>query len=1109
MMVALVAFASGAGLLRAQQVHTCMGKCEWEFMMQHLLQDPSAISGYDLEDMVLRADLHHLSYMAKIVNMMPMSVYDETTARQYADFISLVIKEFGNKADFLKEVSAGRQVDLSMIDNRGDIMQTVNDLRFVAQLLFQITENYYFMSQPGMEKMNYGNMHFLERALYGSDVVMAAKDPYYAETMMRLCDKMDLVFDIDASEGDILACLMEIAMDADLEAFSEIWKDLIRLRLCVNILWQGDLNTLLIAYAQEEIGFDEYLLEFGKAVREYHSDEFSKMLIPLYSLRTRSMEEMLSTSKYIDGLLKDGKPYAEYLPWACPEECRTDGFNEYREAYLRLSKVAIRSLGYEINTAVFMQNGESAAPLFRVFGVSNLSELVYVIGSFALDMIYEGYNDAYTIVEDVFRLAQSGYYDPYLMARVAIAYTEVSYNKVEMIIDEILIPCIEHRVEEWVQGAETPTRIDAMLMTALAGMTVNKDKYLSMATRYVLEISEFVEKLPAEDRTYFNLHLTNLYSLMGMGDMSRELITHDLRELFKSDPDQEAYAMFASYYELGDYDNAVKYAKPAIGQEGITYVISAMETSFRTGQYRLASRLSETYLQNRHMMSENLFLVTSEDKSDLSALYRKYDIKSLTGVLETSYGKSSCADCLAGLLYDWSLISKGELLRSMTDWHGYMMENDDKLFGMYDLYNAFSSDAEEEGAWLHGAYANAASFELSDQLRSDYVAPEETPRVTSKDVSDGLGRGSYAVEFCNISDVYYASLVGKGHKAPELYRLCSKDDILSVSEDIFTEYLYDDTVSLKELYDLVWEPVLNKIPEGSDIYCSLDGLLNLLNVELFCDDSMRYVGDVYDIHRVSTTASIKEPVRMADLSGAVLYGDLNYFMNRQEISYDSDKYVYNAAEAKYRGAVMDYVVPREPLQETGEEIRKVAEILSENQVDTLVFEWNKGTELSFKSLSGRDFDVLHMATHGFWWGSETDADGKYVPPMRRSGLVLAGSDMEPLSSDKAGVLMAQEIAELDLSSVDLLVLSACQTAGGEIQEDGVFGLQRGFKQAGVGTIVMTLWPVISDMTRELMTLMYENLAKGQDARDAFYSARKEIRRHYKKASDWGAFIILD
>ena len=285
--------------------------------------------------------------------------------------------------------------------------------------------------------------------------------------------------------------------------------------------------------------------------------------------------------------------------------------------------------------------------------------------------------------------------------------------------------------------------------------------------------------------------------------------------------------------------------------------------------------------------------------------------------------------------------------------------------------------------------------------------------------------------------------------------------------------------------------------------------MNLLNVELFCDETSRYVGDVYDIYRVSTTSSVEEPLHIEDFSNAVLYGNMNYFMNQAEITSDSDKYIYNAAEARYRGAVMDFVVPRDPLKETGNEIRAVSELLIANHVDTLLFEWNNGTEYSFKSLSGKDFDILHLATHGFWWGADRDAEGRSVPPMKRSGLVLSGSDDEPLSSDKAGVLFAQEIAELDLSAVDLVVLSACQTAGGEIHEDGVFGLQRGFKQAGVGTIVMTLWPVNSAMTQSFMTSMYGFLAQGYDTREAFYNARTEVRKHYKKASDWGAFIILD
>ena len=74
--------------------------------------------------------------------------------------------------------------------------------------------------------------------------------------------------------------------------------------------------------------------------------------------------------------------------------------------------------------------------------------------------------------------------------------------------------------------------------------------------------------------------------------------------------------------------------------------------------------------------------------------------------------------------------------------------------------------------------------------------------------------------------------------------------------------------------------------------------------------------------------------------------------------------------------------------------------------------------------------------------------------LRRSGLMLAGGNKawkvgHGIEGIEDGVLTAQEISNLNLASVDLLVLSACETGLGEIRGDeGVFGLQRAFKLAG-------------------------------------------------------------
>lgn len=1112
-MILLVAVVMSSAGVSAQQLSPCEGDCEWEHMMQNLLEEPAAVMEYDIMEMVSRADLHHLSYMSNTINYISPSAYEnEDVARRYADFLILLVKEYGRKSVIMKEISEGREMIDLTIGEQADIPHVINVLRlivtiscYVAQLEMAEEE----VSQT-FEKVQYGNMHFLERVLYGGDVVMAAKDPYYSEVLKSLCGTLDIEYDVDTAEDAVLQRVTIMASENDIEGLSMIWKGLMRLRMCINMVWQQDLNSILISYAMSEKNIDGYLQEFGKALREYFSDEFAKMMIPLYSLRLRSLEELNNVSIHIQELIAQEKPYAEYLPWACPEECRVEGFEEYREVFIKLTKILLRMIGYEMDTVMISQAQETITPMLEFFGVSDINHLLYVIGNFALELLYEGNNDAYTIIEDMLRLAQSGLFDINQLGRIAIAYTNISYAKVEYIIDNFLCPSIE-QIEYWEGGTDSEARIDVMLLASMAGLAVNKEKYMHMADRYASEAERFITDLPYDAKELYADSLMEIYSIMGRGDMARSLFNTYYADLYDADRDSETFNfyLFRSYHGQGDHESAARYVKPALKTEGVVYALQAMETAFMTADYRLAEKLAENFLHNRYNMAENMLIATPEDKSDLNSMMKKAEVEVFDRILGISYEKKSCSDLLAGILYDWNLISKGGLLRSMQNWHSYMMDNDDKMFGAYDLYNAFADGQQVDGVFVSGEYAALVSYELSDLMRKEDTEGMIPQRVTCKEVVENLSKGSFAIEFCGIADDYYAVMAGNRDKAPKLYRLCSREDIMNVSADVFTEYLYDDDASLRQLYDLVWEPVLSQIPEGSDIYCSLDGILNLLNVELFCDESMRYVGDIYDIHRVSTTASIRKPVRMGDLSNAVLYGNMNYSMNQTEITSDSDKYIYNAAEAKYRGAVVDYVVPREHLGETGEEIRYVADLLCEHGVDTLIFEWNDGTEFSFKSLSGKDFDILHMATHGFWWGADTDASGNQISPMRRSGLVLSGSDDEPLSSDKAGVLFAQEIAEMDLSSVDLLVLSACQTAGGEIQEDGVFGLQRGFKQAGVGTIVMTLWPVNSVMTQSLMTGMYENMTKGQDAREAFYNARTQVRKQYKKASDWGAFIILD
>ncbi len=120
-------------------------------------------------------------------------------------------------------------------------------------------------------------------------------------------------------------------------------------------------------------------------------------------------------------------------------------------------------------------------------------------------------------------------------------------------------------------------------------------------------------------------------------------------------------------------------------------------------------------------------------------------------------------------------------------------------------------------------------------------------------------------------------------------------------------------------------------------------------------------------------------------------------------------------------------------------------------------------------------------------------------PMLRSGLALAGANawlkgqQLPPQVGK-GFLFAQEVAGLDLWGNEITVLSACNTAMGDIQVgEGVFGLRRAFAVAGAKTLIMSLWPVPDKATALLMEQFFSNLQAGLGKGEALQTAQNYIR----------------
>lgn len=167
-----------------------------------------------------------------------------------------------------------------------------------------------------------------------------------------------------------------------------------------------------------------------------------------------------------------------------------------------------------------------------------------------------------------------------------------------------------------------------------------------------------------------------------------------------------------------------------------------------------------------------------------------------------------------------------------------------------------------------------------------------------------------------------------------------------------------------------------------------------------------------------------------------------------------------------------------------------------------------------------------MATHGFFYENEDVKEKTFSQSLidneldasdnslKCSGLILSGGQNAWLGHDipvnvEDGILLSEEIASMDLSGTDLVVLSACETGLGDITSDGVFGLQRAFKMAGVQTLVMSLWKVDDNATSLMMQTFYEHLLSGMSKREAFNLAQATVREKYPEPYYWAGFVMLD
>lgn len=410
---------------------------------------------------------------------------------------------------------------------------------------------------------------------------------------------------------------------------------------------------------------------------------------------------------------------------------------------------------------------------------------------------------------------------------------------------------------------------------------------------------------------------------------------------------------------------------------------------------------------------------------------------------------------------------------------------------------------------------------------------------TCGDVQRMLSDNDIAIEFIFLPQIktpfdkselsYGAMLLAKNDTIPKLIPLCSEYDL----EDLMDSYspmgqneidsLY--AFSNRTIYHMIWEKLEPYIPVGSTVYYSPTGYISKINLSAISNGNKR-LSEVYGLHEVSTTALIDEVKQNAkiDCINAALYGDIDYYEDVDLMTEKAKPYsMYTSGEvlatrSLSRGSW-------DLLPGTKDEVETIAEMLRGKGTNVYMLTQNDANEESFKGFDAHAPELMHIATHGFYFPPEEDVTSSFFNSLHNytqkdysmlySGLLFAGGNnawtgKEIVEGVEDGILTADEISRLDLGGNKLIVLSACNTGLGDIDNvDGVFGLQRGLKRAGVKTILMSLWKVPDEETKDLMRMFYKELLNGNTPHQSLKIAQEHLMAKGMAPYYWAGFILLD
>lgn len=374
---------------------------------------------------------------------------------------------------------------------------------------------------------------------------------------------------------------------------------------------------------------------------------------------------------------------------------------------------------------------------------------------------------------------------------------------------------------------------------------------------------------------------------------------------------------------------------------------------------------------------------------------------------------------------------------------------------------------------------------------------------TVKDIQRSLNSEEYLISYTFSGNKLMAYLIGKNefrHFFLDISRDVLKSDLAEISpyfsgknnKIFFNHDLFSfNSEKSNLLFKKILEPVLAEIPHNSKIILSPCPELVSTPFEFFVtnfdssESPYNYNGSNFLVndYQVSYTPSVRLYVtekenHLGNNNKVLIVG--NPTIKSQARGYSERRGILEEGQGLPRGFALL------PLKYSEDEVNEIGNMIG---ADKILVE-NDATETGFK-MNANYSKIIHLSTHSFLINNQP--------------VIFLSNYYDPAND---GLLEASEIIKMKLNS-DLVVLSSCNSGLGKLdQSEGIIGMTKAFYEAGVKSVIVSLWPVNDKYTSKLMGLFYENLTNGMNKSEALRNAKITfIKKYSANPYYWSAFVL--